>query len=75
MVFLYLFRLVFNLLWYAARFCTGPVSFPNHINDLRNVSSKFTSYLFADNTNIFFESKDLSYLIKTVKKQLRSVKI
>ena len=45
-----------------------------YINDLPNASKKLTFYLFADDTNIYFESKDLSQLIKIVNKELRLVK-
>ena len=52
----------------------GPLLFLIYINDLRNASKKLTSYLFADDTNIYCESKDLSYLTKVVNKELRLVK-
>ena len=40
---------------------------------LPNASKKLTFYLFADDTNIYYESKDLSDLIRIVNKELRLV--
>ena len=37
----------------------GPLLFLVYINDLPNASKKLTFYLFADDTNIYYESKDL----------------
>ena len=42
--------------------------------NLPNASKRLTSYLFADGTNIYYESKDLANLTKTVNKELRLVK-
>ena len=44
------------------------------INDLPNASKKLTFYLFADDTNIYYECKDLHNLNKTVNKELKLVK-
>ena len=52
----------------------GPLLFLIYINDLPNDSKKLTFYLFADDTNIYYESKNLSYLAKVVNKELRLVK-
>ena len=52
----------------------GPLLFLVYINDLPNASKKLTFYLFADDTNIYYESKDLSNLIKIVNRELRLVK-
>ena len=52
----------------------GPLLFLIYINDLPNASKKLTFYLFADDTNIYYEAKDLSNLTKVVNKELRLVK-
>ena len=52
----------------------GPLLFLVYINDLPNASKKLNFYLFADDTNIYCESKDLSNLLKIVNKELRSIK-
>ena len=52
----------------------GPLLFLIYINDLPNASQKLKLYLFADDTNIYFESSDLSNLMKIVNRELRSVK-
>ena len=52
----------------------GPLLFLIYINDLPNASKKLTFYIFADNTNIYYECNDLPNLIKVVNKELRSVK-
>ena len=52
----------------------GPLPFLIYINDLSNTSEKVKFHLFADDTNIYFESSDLSNVIKIVSRELRSVK-
>ena len=42
----------------------GPLLFLIYINDLPNSSKVLTFYLFADDTNIYFESSDLILLKK-----------
>ena len=43
------------------------------INDLPSVSKSLTFYLFADDTNIYYESSDLLNIQKTVNRELRKV--
>ena len=43
-----------------------PLLFLLYINDLPSISKKLTFYLFADDTNIYFESSDLLHLQKIV---------
>ena len=52
----------------------GLLLFLIYVNDLPNASKKFTFYLFADDTNIYYECNDLPNLIKVFNKELRSVK-
>ena len=52
----------------------GPLLFLIYINDLPNSSPKLSFYLFADDTNIYFESDSLQNLEKVVNKELRQVK-
>ena len=51
----------------------GPLLFLIFINDLPEVSKKFKFYLFADDTNIYFESENLNVMEKTVNTELRKV--
>ena len=52
----------------------GPLLFLMFTNDLPNVSKHLTFYLFADDTNIYFESSDLSYIQKIANRELRKVR-
>ena len=52
----------------------GPLQFLLYINDLPTVSKKLTFYLFADDTNIYFQSSDLMHLQKTINKELHKVR-
>ena len=44
------------------------------INDLPSVSKCLTFYLFADDTNIYFESTELSKIEKVVNRELRNIR-
>ena len=46
----------------------GPLLFLLYINDLPNISQKLKFYLFADDTNIYLESEDLSNIEKIMKR-------
>ena len=50
----------------------GPILFPLYINDLPNISSLFDFYLFADDTNLFYE--DVSFLISLEQKINKELK-
>ena len=45
-----------------------------YINDLPKVSKKLTFFLFVDDTNIYYESQDLTEIQKTVNKELKKVR-
>ena len=48
-----------------------PLSFLAYINDLLNASKKLNFYLLADDTNLYYESENLSNLVKIVNSELR----
>ena len=41
-----------------------------YINDLPNISKALNFYLFADDTNMYYESKSLIDMEKTINKEL-----
>ena len=47
----------------------GPLLFLIHMNDMVNVSSLLFIMLFADDTNLFFNDKDINKIIGTVNKE------
>ena len=53
----------------------GPLLFLLYINDLPNISKKLSFYLFADDTNIFYQSSDLNSLQKTINQELRKLSL
>ena len=44
------------------------------INDLPNISKHLAFYLFADDTNIYYESSNLLHIQKIVNRELRKVR-
>ena len=53
----------------------GPLLFLLYINDLPNISNKLKFYLFADDTNIFFQSPNLDMIQKTVNRELKKLSL
>ena len=51
----------------------GPLLFLIYINDLLNASEVLDFYLFADDTNIYFESKTLDDIEKTLNGELNKL--
>ena len=52
----------------------GPLLFLIYINDLPNATSVLSFFLFADDTNIYFEAEDIDSLTRTINKELSKVK-
>ena len=52
----------------------GPLLFLIYINDLPNVSKVLSFYVFVDDTNIFYSSRDLFTLQKVMNRELKKVK-
>ena len=61
-------------MWCATGICSGSTFVSIFINDFPKLSSKLSFYLFADDTNIYFESDNLDDLRKVVNKELKQVK-
>ena len=51
----------------------GPLLFLLYINDLPNISKVLNFYLFADDTNIYYESETLHELENTINKELNKL--
>ena len=53
----------------------GPLLFLLYINDLPNISEKLKFYLFADDTNIYYESNNLRDLEIIVNEELKQLSL
>ena len=51
----------------------GPLSFSIYVNDLPSVSNLLNTILFADDSNLFFEHKDISIFFSTVNRELQNI--
>ena len=51
----------------------GPLLFLIYINDLPNISNKLDIFLFADDTNMYYENESFKELEKIVNKELKNL--
>ena len=51
----------------------GPLLFLLYINDLSKSSNLLTFYQFADDTSIFFSSKDLNNTVRVLNNELKNI--
>ena len=52
----------------------GPLLFLLYINDLSNISNQFEFFLFADDTNIYFEENNLEKIQDVMNKGLKQLR-
>ena len=51
----------------------GPLLFLMYVNDLPGAFNFLNTIMFADDTNLFFEHKDISFLFSTVNRELQNI--
>ena len=51
----------------------GPLLFLIYVNDFPSASNVLNTIMFADDTNLFFEYKDISVLFSIVNRELQNI--
>ena len=51
----------------------GPLLFLIYVNDLPSASNLLNTIMFADDANLFFEHKDISFLFSIVNRELQNI--
>ena len=51
----------------------GPLLFLIYVNDLPSASNWLNTIMFADDTSLFFEHKDINVLCSTANKELQNI--
>ena len=54
-------------------FILGPLLLLIYVNDLRSTSNLLNTIMFADDTNLLLEHKDISVLFSTVNRELQNI--
>ena len=62
-------------MWCTQGSVLGPLLFILYINDLPNISKVLDFYLFADDTNIYYESNSLQDLERKISKELGKLQL
>ena len=63
-----------NSMWCSQGSVLGPILFNIYVNDILYASEVFKFVLFADDTNIFFSSKNYEYVENTLNTELTKVR-
>ena len=51
----------------------GPLLYLLYVNDLKNASNILDTMMFADDTNLIFTHKDITYLFEIVNQELENI--
>ena len=62
-------------MWRTTGLGAGSSTFLIYTNDFPNISDKLQFFLFADNTNIYFDSENLALIEKVVNEELKKLSL